>query len=78
MAYRIVQEKYKNGVYKYRVETNNGLFGLRKKYGWWKTCQIPHYITINPAVFDTLEQAENYIEDKTNGIIQSEIIATYN
>ena len=78
MAYRIVQEKYKNGFYKYRVETNNGLFGLRKKYGWWKTCRVPWYETTIPAVFDSLKQAESYIEEETNEIIQSEIIATYN
>jgi hypothetical protein len=78
MAYRIVQEKWKYGSYKYRVEHNNGLFGLRKLFGWWKTCKkgMSHYY--EPAVFDRLVDAEQFIEDETNYITETNIMATYN
>lgn len=61
----------------YRVETNDGLFGLRKKFGRWKTCRIPYYETTKPAVFDTLSQAENYIEEKLDKIVSRDVVATY-
>lgn len=77
MAYRIVQEKWKYGSYKYRVEHNNGLFGLRKLFGWWKTCKKGMSYYYEPAVFDRLVDAEQFIEWETNYITETNIMATY-
>lgn len=77
MAYRIVQEKWKYGSYTYRVEHNNGLFGLRKLFGWWKTCRQWNSCDCEPAVFDRLVEAEQFIEWETNHITERNIMATY-
>ena len=77
MAYRIVQEKWRYGSYKYRVEHNNGLFGLRKLFGWWKTCKKGGEWFLEPAVFDRLVDAEQFIECETNYITERNIMETY-
>lgn len=78
MAYRIVKETYKYGKIKYRVETNKGWFGLRKRFNKWKTVLIHdwcygHY----GAIYDSLEEAEKFIEQETDYIASEEIVATY-
>ena len=78
MAYGIVQEKWSKGAYQYRVEHNNGLFGLRKKFGWWKTCQLNMTHNYKPAVFWKLADAEEFVEDKLNHITEKNIMSTYN
>lgn len=79
MAKRIVKETLANGKCNYRVETNDGLFGLRKRFGWWKTCEIPiPNDTYCLAVFDSLTDAENYIDSLSEYVVSKEVIATYN
>ena len=78
MAYRIVQEKWSSGYCYYRVEHNNGLMGLRKKFGWWKTCQLNMTHNYKPAVFGTLKEAEQYVEQELNHITEKNIMSTYN
>lgn len=78
MAYRIVQEKWARGSYQYRVEHNNGLLGLRKLFGWWKTCKQGMTHNYKPAVFWKLADAEEFVEDKLNHITEKNIMSTYN
>lgn len=82
MAYRIVKEYLKYSRAKYRVETNDGLIGLRKKLGLWKICKtevVESYgvFTVD-AVFNSLEEAEKFVETKTDHVVTTEIVAVYN
>lgn len=78
MAYRIVKETYKYGEIKYRVETNKGWFGLRKRLNKWKTVIIrDSYYGSYYAIYNSLEDAEKFIEQETDYIISEEIVATY-
>lgn len=77
MAKRIIKETYKYGKVVYRVETNDGLFGLRKKYNWWKTCKYTYDKTTQYAVFNTLENAEKFIEDTSDYTIERITVAIY-
>ena len=77
MSKRIIQETSKYGKVAYRVETNEGLFGLRKKYNWWKTCKYIFDETTQYAVFNTLEKAEKFIEDTSDCIIERRTVAIY-
>lgn len=79
MAYRIVKETYKYDDTKYRVETNNGCFGLRKRFDKWKTVVVhDSYYGNYCAVFTSLKEAEEFIEEKLDHITSTQIIAVYN
>lgn len=80
MAYRIVKEKFKHGKIRYRVETDKGWFGLRKRLNKWKTV-VDHdwfYSSYYDAVYDSLEEAEKFIETKTDYVVTTETVAVYN
>lgn len=78
MAYRIVKETFKYGTIQYRVETDKGWFGLRKHLNKWKTVIVhdSYYGSYN-AIYKSLEEAEKFIEQETDYITSTEIVATY-
>ena len=78
MAYRIVKETFKYGKIQYRVETDKGWFGLRKHLNKWKTVIVrdSYYGSYN-AIYNSLEEAEKFIEQETDYITSTEIVATY-
>lgn len=78
MAYRIVKETYKYGEIKYRVETDKDWFGLRKRFNKWKIVRIhdSYYGSYN-AIYNSLEEAEKFVEQETDYITSTEIVATY-
>lgn len=79
MAYRIVKETFKYGKIQYRVETDKGWFGFRRRLNKWKTAVIhDSYYGSYYAIYDTLEEAEKFIEQESDYIASSEIVATYN
>lgn len=79
MAYRIVKETFKYGKIQYRVETDKGWFGLRRRLNKWKSVKIhDSYYGSYYAIYDTLEEAEKFIEQESDYIVSSEIVATYN
>lgn len=79
MAYRIVKETYKYGKIEYRVETDKGWFGLRKRLNKWKTVIIhDSYYGSYEAIYNSLEDAEKFIETEIDHITESETIAVYN
>lgn len=78
MAYRIVKETYKYGEIKYRVETDKGWFGLRKRFNRWKIVRIhDSYYGSYDAIYNSLEEAEKFVEQETDYITSTEIVATY-
>lgn len=78
MAYRIVKETYKYGEIKYRVETDKGWFGLRTRFNRWKIVRIhDSYYGSYDAIYNSLEEAEKFVEQETDYITSTEIVATY-
>lgn len=78
MAYRIVKETFKYGGIKYRVETDKGWFGLRKRLNRWKTVIIhDSYYGSCYAIYNSLEDAEKFIEQETDYITSEKIVAIY-
>ena len=78
MAYRIVKETLKYGGAQYRVETNNGLFGLRKRFNKWKTVTTweVDYGRCE-AIYHSLTDAELFVEDLVDHVVESEVIKLY-
>jgi hypothetical protein len=80
MAKRIVEDLYENGTVRYRVETNDGIFGwFYKKFNIWYTDSFRDYEIDMEfyAIFDTLNEARVFCGPKHIPIIESKIIEVY-
>jgi hypothetical protein len=78
MAKRIVEDLLDTGDVRYRVETNDGLFGwFYKRFDIWKT----DHFTVSDglevyAVFETLKEAQKYCS-KGPIVLESRVIEVY-
>lgn len=80
MAYRIIEEIREDGTKQYSVETNRKFLGLIKCK--WRLANAyidePYSadVTIVPAIFNSLKEAQIFCGIDTNPIIKKEIIQT--
>ena len=77
MAKRIIKETTSTGCIKYRVETNDGLFGIRKKFNIWVPCTFSYDDNEYDAVFPTLSEAEQFCLETDDKIVFRETIKIY-
>ena len=77
MAKRIVEELTINGNVIYRVEHNEGLFGLRKHLDIWVTCSYKFEGEEFDAVFRSKSEAEKFCIDIDDHVISRQVVKIY-
>jgi hypothetical protein len=77
MAKRIIEETTSSGNVRFRVETNDGLFGLRKRLNIWVTCSYTWEDNTYDAIFQSLSEAERYCIDSDDNVVERRTVRVY-
>ena len=77
MAKRIVEETTSSGYVRYRVETNEGLFGLRKRFDTWVTCSYICGDNTYDAIFQSKSEAEQYCIETDDNVVERNVVKVF-
>jgi hypothetical protein len=77
MAKRIIEETTSSGNVRFRVETNDGWFGLRKRWNIWVTCSYTWEDNTYDAIFQSLSEAERYCIDSDDKVVERKTVRVY-
>ena len=81
MGHRIVKEKLSHNRERFVVQTNNGLFGLKRLLNIWTTETFVYDLNTFEAIFNSYEEAEEFCNDiykySDDKVLKSDVVKVY-